>query len=114
MASKTLYLQMCLDECLRLYPPGTRYTDFNKTYVIIKLWENNNIHEIQYNKLRFKFFLYLNNDTCFYTRIDRLVEHNFEIDGVPFVSGMKVIVPVYAMNHDPENWPDPEKFNPER
>lgn len=28
--------------------------------------------------------------------------------------GVSVIIPVYAIHHDPEVYPDPDKFNPDR
>ena len=36
------------------------------------------------------------------------------INGIHFPKGMLVLVPVYALHRDPEYWPDPEKFEPER
>ncbi|XP_012943063.1 cytochrome P450 3A41 [Aplysia californica] len=64
------YLDMCISETLRMYPPG-----------------------------------YLLERQCLET---------VDIQGITFPKGYAVIVPVWAMHHDPDIWPMPEKFDPER
>ncbi|XP_020604908.1 cytochrome P450 3A8-like [Orbicella faveolata] len=67
---KMEYLDMVINEALRMYPPG--------------------------------FILQRNcNDTCI-------------IKGVKIPKGIPVMIPCYAIHHDPEIWPEPEKFDPER
>lgn len=67
---KMEYLDMVINEALRMYPPG---------FVLQRDC----------------------NETC-------------TIKGVTIPSGMPVFVPCYAIHHDPEIWPEPEKFDPER
>ncbi|XP_048587486.1 thromboxane-A synthase [Nematostella vectensis] len=64
------YLDMVVQEALRLYPPGFR---FGRTC----------------------------NQSC-------------TINGQFFPKGCIVLIPVFAMHRDPEIWPEPEKFQPER
>ncbi|KAK3703575.1 hypothetical protein QZH41_006900 [Actinostola sp. cb2023] len=35
-------------------------------------------------------------------------------DDTTIPAGMEVIIPIYSLHHDPEAWPDVEKFDPER
>lgn len=34
--------------------------------------------------------------------------------GLVIPKGLPVMIPCYAIHHDPEIWPEPETFNPER
>jgi len=34
--------------------------------------------------------------------------------GIIAQKGMEIHIPIYSIHHDPENYPDPEKFDPER
>lgn len=46
---------------------------------------------------------------------DRKCEETCEInERLTIPSGMDVIVPIYALHHDPDAWPDPEVYDPER
>ena len=46
---------------------------------------------------------------------DRKCEETCKIyERLTIPSGMDVIVPIYALHHDPEAWPDPEVYDPER
>ncbi|KAH9496278.1 Cytochrome P450 3A5 [Bulinus truncatus] len=64
------YLEMCINEAVRIAPPG---------------------------------FI-----------VDRRCVESVDIDGVHFPKDMVVVIPVYAIHHDPDVWPEPDKFNPER
>lgn len=64
------YLDMVLNEALRLFPPAFRF--------------------------------------------GRAVKESCTLNGVQFVKGSVVIFPVYHLHRDPEYWPDPETFDPER
>jgi len=47
-------------------------------------------------------------------RTNRVASHDITIKGVLIPKGMMVFVPVYALHMDPEVWPDPTEFKPER
>jgi len=47
-------------------------------------------------------------------RLNRVASTDVTIKGVFFPKGMMVVVPVLALHMDPEVWPDPTKFKPER
>lgn len=36
------------------------------------------------------------------------------IDGIRMEKGTIVTIPIYAIHHDPEIYPDPEIYNPDR
>nr|CAD7420741.1 unnamed protein product [Timema poppensis] len=48
--------------------------------------------------------------------LNRVCSKSYTIPGteVRIERGTQVIIPVYALNHDPQYFPDPEKFYPER
>ena len=43
-----------------------------------------------------------------------MAERDTKIKDLEVPKGMIVAVPVYAIHHDPNIWPEPEKFNPYR
>ncbi|XP_004391139.1 cytochrome P450 3A4-like [Trichechus manatus latirostris] len=47
-------------------------------------------------------------------RLDRVCKKDVEINGVIIPKGTLVTVPTFALHQDPEHWPEPEKFLPER
>uniref|UniRef100_A0A672IWC4 unspecific monooxygenase n=1 Tax=Salarias fasciatus TaxID=181472 RepID=A0A672IWC4_SALFA len=47
-------------------------------------------------------------------RLERVAKETVKINGVTVPKGMLVMVPVYALHRDPELWPEPEEFRPER
>ncbi|XP_058126451.1 cytochrome P450 6A1-like [Anopheles coustani] len=66
------YIDQCINESLRKYPPGAN--------------------------------------------LIRQVSHDYRVPGtdVTFPKGMNVMIPVYAIHHDPDNYPDPERYDPDR
>ncbi|XP_061097754.1 cytochrome P450 3A30-like isoform X1 [Conger conger] len=47
-------------------------------------------------------------------RVERLCTETIVVNGVTIPKGTVVTIPVYALHRDPEHWPEPECFNPER
>uniref|UniRef100_A0ACB8FKE4 Uncharacterized protein n=1 Tax=Sphaerodactylus townsendi TaxID=933632 RepID=A0ACB8FKE4_9SAUR len=47
-------------------------------------------------------------------RLERICKRDVEINGVTILKGMSVVIPPYILHRDPENWPEPEEFRPER
>ncbi|KAI8484221.1 Cytochrome P450 3A4 [Branchiostoma belcheri] len=64
------YLEMCINETLRLFPAAQR--------------------------------------------IDRVCKEDTEVKGLQIPAGTVVNVPVWAIHHDADIWPEPETFKPER
>jgi cytochrome P450 len=64
------YLDACVNEALRLYPPASM--------------------------------------------TDRQCNETWEYKGLKVEKGTVILVPIYAIHRDPEFWPNPEVFDPER
>ncbi|XP_046569791.1 cytochrome P450 3A8-like [Haliotis rubra] len=48
------------------------------------------------------------------TRTKRVGAKDTTINGYHIPAGLPVFIPVYAIHHDPEFWPQPEEFDPDR
>lgn len=48
--------------------------------------------------------------------LSRRCENEYQIPGskVELPAGMRVVIPIYGLHHDPDHYPDPEAFNPDR
>ncbi|NXF01135.1 CP3AC protein, partial [Smithornis capensis] len=47
-------------------------------------------------------------------RIERVCKKTVELNGVTIPKGMVVMIPAFMLHHDPEYWPEPDEFRPER
>lgn len=47
-------------------------------------------------------------------RLDRMTKATVEINGLVIPKGMNIVVPTWILHRDPDLWPEPEAFKPER
>ncbi|XP_067946118.1 cytochrome P450 3A11-like [Watersipora subatra] len=47
-------------------------------------------------------------------RVDRVASRDVTINGLDIPKGMIVNILIHAIHHDPEYWPEPDKYDPER
>lgn len=50
----------------------------------------------------------------FINRVARKTARNIEINGQLFPKGCAIVLPIMAIHYEPENWPEPNLFKPER
>ena len=50
----------------------------------------------------------------FFPRTNRCNSEEIVIDGVKIPKNIELVFPIFAIHRDPNYWPEPEKFDPER
>lgn len=61
--------------------------------------------------------IFINSQCISYTlflRTDRVTRNEITINGVRIPKGMTIGISIYALHRDPDVWPEPNKFDPER
>ncbi|XP_011417157.3 cytochrome P450 3A24 [Magallana gigas] len=48
------------------------------------------------------------------TRLSREIGETVTVNGYTFPQGCSLVIPVYGLHHNPEYWPEPERFDPDR
>ena len=48
------------------------------------------------------------------SQVNRECSEDYDLNGIHIPSGTEIVIPIYALHHDPDAWRDPEKFDPER
>lgn len=58
----------------------------------------------------------MNNENIFLYdfRGEREAGENYQLGDIYLEKGTLIGIPIYSIHHDPENWPEPYKFDPER
>ena len=51
------------------------------------------------------------NNSC---RVDRVASEDVTVNGINIPKGMIVNTTIYPVHHDPDYWPEPETYDPER
>ncbi|GAB6023835.1 hypothetical protein CHUAL_008576 [Chamberlinius hualienensis] len=46
--------------------------------------------------------------------LNRIAAENYQLNGIQFPKGLKIEIPIYNVHYDPDYWPEPEKFDPDR
>ena len=47
-------------------------------------------------------------------QVNRECSEDYDLNGIHIPAGTEVMIPLYVLHHDPDAWPNPEKFDPER
>lgn len=47
-------------------------------------------------------------------RLERVSKTSVEIEGVTIPKGTVIAIPIFALQRNPDQWPNPEEFKPER
>ena len=47
-------------------------------------------------------------------QVNRECREDYDLNGIHIPAGTEIVIPLYALHHDPDAWQDPEKFDPER
>ena len=82
------YLEACIKETLRLLPPL-----FRTDRTCVKDWQE---------------------DGLFIPKGWLVSNLDLDLDALYSNPGMNILIPTFAIHHDPSIWPEPESFRPER
>ena len=46
--------------------------------------------------------------------VNRESDEAYDLNGIRIPAGTEIVIPIYALHHDPDAWEEPDKFDPER
>ena len=96
------YLDMVIQESLRMYPPGARWDSPSHSIPFPTLPCNCIDQNYNYKSL------------VIHYRTTRHAQKTIDINGVTIPEGATVHLPILLFHYNPEYWTEPEKFDPER
>ena len=82
---------------------GSPIDIFDRTWTLV-------VHVLPFNCLKA-----YDQDMCIYIcRTARECSETITVNGFTFPKGLVVQVPIYCLHNNPEYWPEPDKFDPNR
>ncbi|XP_067931669.1 cytochrome P450 3A11-like [Watersipora subatra] len=114
-SSKGLTKNEVIANAILFFLAGYETTSLTLHYVFYELAMNPDVQERLYDEIKEN----VGSDIATYEELmkmelDRLVDRETTVEGIQLPTGCMVSAMVYAIHHDPEIWPEPSRFDPEK